>query len=180
MRSDVDAGMVTGALRFPAAGGLVWAALITAGLVGCAPDGQERADPTDRIVFRIPADWQEAPGSNGTRFSPPGADSRSVHINMNTGDINPGAGLEQERDVWLAAQVSSGHEVLHSGQWRQDDFEVLEYAHTGEGVHGDIVWHHVLMSNGEYRVMAFLMSAPDVYPEYREVFLRTVRSVSAR
>jgi hypothetical protein len=147
---------------------------------GCASEGQQRSDPAERISFRVPADWEAAPGSNGTRFSPSGSSSREAHINVNTGDLNPRVSLEGERDVWLDAQRSAGHEVLHSGIWEHGAFEGVEYVHTAEGVFGDVVWHHVLMTDGEVRVTGFLMAAPDAYPEYREIFLKTMRSVSAR
>lgn len=145
-------------------------------LAGCS-GAQERTDPQGRIAFRVPSDWTAAPGSNGTRFHPPGSDAHAVHIQVNTVDRRPRATLEEKRDHWLAQQEKLGEEVLLRTRREAPGFEGVEYAHTVESTAGDGVQHFVVLQRDDYEVSTWLMATDETYETYLPTFQEVVRSI---
>lgn len=151
----------------------VYLAAVLAILFGTACSGQSgrsMTDPQGRITFQLPEDWEAAAGSSETRFRPAASPGSSVQVNT----VDKGsAGLERRRDAWLDFQRKNGAEILYSEAWSTAHFDGVAYAHTGEGLTGEIVWHHVLLEGDDYIVATNLQASGDsaetMLPVYREI-----------
>ncbi|NBB80311.1 MAG: hypothetical protein GVY36_12855 [Verrucomicrobia bacterium] len=129
------------------------------------------SDPTERITFELPVEWEAVRGSNGTRFAPPA--SPGVEIQVNTVDANSRISLSQRRDGWLEGQRRQGASILLNQDWSGENLSGLEYAHDAEGMRGEMIWHHILLEGDGYVVTTHLQAPPDIYeailPVYREI-----------
>lgn len=157
---------------FPAlASGLLLVLLSACGGGG----GNTMSDPSGRIVFELPDGWTEAAGSNATRFSPPG--SPGVQVQVNTVNYDGRVSLERRRDSWLDSQRKNGATVLVNREWPVGNLPGLEYAHSGQNMMGDMVWHHIQLSGDGYLVATYLQASPGVYDEILPVYRDIVASV---
>lgn len=147
-------------------------------LAACAKEPPRSIDPNGKISFTVPEGWKEVLGSSGTAFSAPDGDTRGVRIQVNTllrkSHLER---LEKERDIWLASHEEKGERVLFSRAWHSADFEGVEYAHTAVGIMGDMIWHHVLATNGEIVLASHLMAPSAQYDSYRKTFVATLDSI---
>ena len=138
-------------------------------------DGNTMSDPSERITFELPADWTEAAGSNATRFSPPG--SPGVQVQVNTLDDKGRVSLAQRRDSWLDFRRENGATIYLDREWLAGNLPGLEYAHSAEGVSGDMTWHHILLSGDGYVVATYLQASPSDYDEILPIYRQIVESV---
>ena len=137
--------------------------------------GNTMSDPSGRITFELPAGWTEAAGSNATRFSPPG--SAGVQVQVNTVDDNGRVSLAQRRDSWLDFHRENGATIHLDREWPGDNLPGLEYAHSAEGMRGDMTWHHILLSGDGYVVATYLQASPSDYDDIIPVYRQIVESV---
>lgn len=142
---------------------------------GCGGGSTSMSDPSGRITFELPAGWTEAVGSSGTRFSPPL--SSGVQVQVNTVDDNGRVSLAQRRDSWLDFHRNNGGTVHLNQDWPADNLPGVEYAHSAEGITGEMIWHHVLLSGDGYVVATYLQAAPSIYEEMLPVYREIVASV---
>ena len=137
--------------------------------------GNAMSDPSGRITFELPAGWTEEAGSNATRFSPPG--SPGVQVQVNTVDDNGRVTLAQRRDSWLDFHRKNGATIHLDREWLAGNLPGLEYAHSAQGVRGDMTWHHILLSGDGYVVATYLQASPSDYDEILPVYRQIVESV---
>jgi len=150
--------------------------LLLLALSACGGAGADSmTDPSGRITFELPAGWTEAAGSNATRFSPPG--SPGVQVQVNTVDDNGRVSLAQRRDSWLDFHRENGATVLLEREWPAGNLPGLEYAHSAEGIRGEMIWHHILLSGDGYVVATYLQAPPSTYEQILPAYRRIVESV---
>ncbi|NBB93532.1 MAG: hypothetical protein GVY32_10240 [Gammaproteobacteria bacterium] len=147
--------------------------------LGTAACGGEQADltsdPSGRVTFELPDGWTEAPGSNGTRFSPPA--SAGIQVQVNTVDDDGRVSVADRRDAWLDFHRRNGAEILLEQEWPGGNFPGVEYAHGAQTARGEIVWHHVMLAGEGYVVATYLQAGPGVYEEILPVYRDIVASI---
>ena len=142
---------------------------------GGGAGGNTMSDPSGRITFQLPDGWTEAAGSNATRFSPPG--SAGGEVQVNTVNDNGRVSLAQHRDSWLDFHRENGAKIYLDREWPAGNLPGLEYAHSAEGMRGDMTWHHILLSGDGYVVTTYLQASPSDYEEILPVYRQIVKSV---
>lgn len=159
--------------KFLAACFVVFLVLLTAGCGG--NQANVMSDPSGRITFELPNGWTEVAGSNGTRFSPPA--SAGVQVQVNTVDDNGRVSLEQRRDSWLDFQREHGATIRLEQDWPEGNLPGVEYAHDGEGIRGETVFHYVLLAGDGFVVTTSLQAGPSAYDDLQPVYREIVASV---
>ena len=100
-----------------------------------------------------------------------------MQVQVNTGDDNGRVTLAQRRDSWLDFHRKNGATIHLDQEWPAGNFPGLEYAHSAEGVRGDMTWHHILLSGDGYVVVTYLQAPPSDYDEILPVYRQIVESV---
>src|SRR6056297_652930 len=143
---------------------------------GCAGNEQPvRSDPSGRIDFELPGAWTEVVGRSGTRFSPPA--SPGVQVQVNTVDDNGRVSLDQRRDSWLDFQKENGATILLERAWPGANMPGVEYAHDGDSLAGETIFHYVLLAGDGYVVTTSLQAGPGAYDDLLPVYREIVASI---